>query len=446
MSVRVRAAVVTVAISAAMFGCKPAPPVPAPTPNISTSICIPDQVFPVTVRKTDEPGTNGEQVYAVAVQKNGRVLVGGDFTQVKTYSGPLARFTTLGSPDPTFEPNLPKITGKIRAIAVDQKGRILIGGDFDLVSGSDKRHGFARLHPTGQLDTFFGPNNGGVSSPSGPVATVNAIAIRGLTVVIGGDFGTVNNDIAHPSPNVARLIMNDIDDGKLDTGFSTKNNVPAGTGDPSNVPTGPVNSVAIDAMDRVVIGGQFKIDRGNGHYYQNFARLTSTGTVDTTLGPSSTDQQPEGPSLQVNVVRIDSAGNILLAGVFTQVKGLDRQRIARWTAAGLDGAFQPKVDGPIRAMELDEAGRIVIGGVFEHVSQPRQKLARLAADGSLDTSFHMSGNPNTNTQLNGAVNAVAPRAFPCDSIVVGGAFSIIDSQTRSHIARLYWDGTFDSHF
>ena len=68
--------------------------------------------------------------------------------------------------------------------------------------------------------------------------------------------------------------------------------------------------------------------------------------------------------------------------------------------------------------------------------QPRSRLARVNADGSLDATL----NPGANDY----VSAIAQQ--PDGKLLVGGAFTQIDGLTRSRIARLNGDGTPEPDF
>ncbi len=131
-------------------------------------------------------------------------------------------------------------------------------------------------------------------------------------------------------------------------------------------------------------------------------------------------------------------GKVLLGGVFSTVGGQTRNNLARVGADGsLDSLFDPNADDNVRSVVLQPDGKILIGGEFTTVQgQPRNRIARLNADGSLDSSF--------DPDCNGTVYAIAVQ--PDGKIVVGGLFTTIDGQARDSVARLNADGTFDSSF
>ena len=55
-----------------------------------------------------------------------------------------------------FDPNVDGISGvAVTAMAVQPDGKILIGGNFNSTVGGQVRNGIARLNPDGTLDTAF---------------------------------------------------------------------------------------------------------------------------------------------------------------------------------------------------------------------------------------------------------------------------------------------------
>ncbi len=87
-------------------------------------------------------------VRAVAVQPDGKILIGGCFTNLGEYPAVvgrlhLARLNPDGSVDASFDP-APTFrgtsSGYVRAMALQPDGRVLIGGSFDFVNGSTRRN------------------------------------------------------------------------------------------------------------------------------------------------------------------------------------------------------------------------------------------------------------------------------------------------------------------
>lgn len=125
----------------------------------------------------------------------------------------------------------------------------------------------------------------------------------------------------------------------------------------------------------------------------------------------------------------ESAGDLLIGGLFALAGGMSRNNIARvrLPEGQIDSDFAPIVNGPVFVILQQPNGRILIGGRFSRVNGAvRNNIARINADGSLDASW----NP-------GANEAVYVLALDnADHVIVGGSFSQISSQARRGLARL----------
>jgi uncharacterized delta-60 repeat protein len=134
-------------------------------------------------------------VYAVAVDGQGRVLIGGDFSTVNGVPRKnIARFNSDGTLDPTF--NAAAATDfLVNTIVPQSDGRVLLGGFFNQVNGASRNY-IAQLNANGALDSGFDPG-------AGAAAVVYSIALQAQdAVLIGGGF-TAINDI--PRNGIARL-------------------------------------------------------------------------------------------------------------------------------------------------------------------------------------------------------------------------------------------------
>ena len=113
-----------------------------------------------------DPRPNGT-VYTVARQSDGRLLLGGAFTSLQTNGAPvpagrkhIARIESDGSLDAEFDPTT---NAAVFALAVQADQRVLIGGAFsELQPEGDAvptvRNCIARLEPGGAVDVRFDPN------------------------------------------------------------------------------------------------------------------------------------------------------------------------------------------------------------------------------------------------------------------------------------------------
>jgi uncharacterized delta-60 repeat protein len=145
-------------------------------------------------------------VESLAVQSDGRILVGGFFNGIGGGTGVTAR-RGLARLDDTgvveaFDPNVSidaLTAGTVQSIALQADGRILIGGNF-LTVGGIARTDFARLESNGSLDATFGD----VIGPDMGGSSINAIALQADgRILVGGSFssssGAIRNYIARYS-------------------------------------------------------------------------------------------------------------------------------------------------------------------------------------------------------------------------------------------------------
>ena len=99
------------------------------------------------------------QIYALAVQPDGKILAGGVFSVlngVPHYN--LVRLNPDATLDPTFSSTL-GTEGSVRTILLQPDGKILIGGNVRMVNGI-ARGGVARLNSDGTLDLGFNAGKG----------------------------------------------------------------------------------------------------------------------------------------------------------------------------------------------------------------------------------------------------------------------------------------------
>src|SRR5688572_23730713 len=318
------------------------------------------------------PGLTWQGVFVVALQPDGKVLAGGDFRipgLPDIYH--LARFNSDGTRDVTFNAAM---NGIVWAVAPQADGKILVGGAFSTVSGQT-RSKLARLNSDGSVDTTF--PDPGINSVSGIPAEVNAIALQSDgRIVVGGYFSSA---VGQNRTALARLNS----DGGLDSSFQDAA-LAGGTGTVinHNGTQTIVNSLAVQPDGKILIGGAF--NTVSGEVRSNLARLNANGSVDPTF------QNPVIANISntfLKAIALQPDGRLLLAGFFNSVGGQSRLRGARVNADGtLDTTFvDPMSDGLIRAVVLQPDGNVLIGGAFASIrGRQRTALARLTSTGMLE--------------------------------------------------------------
>ena len=141
------------------------------------------------------PGTNCSPAYAVAVQPDGKVLVG-----CTSISRSVARFEINGTLDLTFMPPGTASHRTIRQIVLQRDGKLLVAGEFTEWGGAS-RNRLARLNSNGSLDTTFDPGTGADN-------TVRALALlEEGWMLVGGLFNKYNGVTR---PWLARVTSNGV--------------------------------------------------------------------------------------------------------------------------------------------------------------------------------------------------------------------------------------------
>lgn len=357
-------------------------------------------------------------ISALGLQSDGKIIIAGSFT---SYSGQqvgnIARLNPDGSFDLTFNwspigssAGAPGINNTIIAISVLPDNRILVGGNFTSYNGSTVSR-LMRLTINGDLDTAF-------SVGTGPNSTVNVIKqLPDGKILIGGDFSTYNGNAS------ARLAgLNS--DGSYDSSFSI------GTGANSTVRT-----FAVQPDGKIIVGGNFSTL--NGVARNGIARLNSDGTNDATFTVS-------GTGAKLGSIALQSDGKLIVGGTFTAIAGTTQQSIARLNADGtFDSTFSAgtglSASGSINELTLQSDGKVVFVGAFtSYNGTARSGIARANTDGTLEAGL----NP-TAAQVGVLFTAVRQ---PDGKILLGGTFSSVNGTPRANIARVNADGTLDTSF
>ena len=179
--------------------------------------------------------------------------------------------------------------------------------------------------------------------------------------------------------------------------------------------------------------------RSNGVSRNRLARLDANGALDPVFNPGGANGSIRSI---LTYDRGANTGRMLVAGFFTQVSGTNRARIARLNQGGaVDLTFDPGAgaDNAIFAMALQSDDKVVIGGGFSTFNGiGRNFIARLNANGTLDNTF------DPGTGANGPVFAVAVQSD--GKIVMGGDFTSVNGFALTNLARLNADGSVDTSF
>src|SRR5437868_4717475 len=144
-------------------------------------------------------GTGGN-VFALALQHDGQIVLGGRFVQ---YAGinrtVIARVSSSGLLDQGYNP-IPD--DWVQSLAVEPDDRILVGGFFTSINGVGRSR-IARLNTNGSVDATFDPGFGFLGSLTNDATQVRSLALQQFgRVLAGGIFTNYDNSLRN---NIVRI-------------------------------------------------------------------------------------------------------------------------------------------------------------------------------------------------------------------------------------------------
>jgi uncharacterized delta-60 repeat protein len=154
-----------------------------------------DPSFGTGGKVTTAVGSLYDHIHALLLQTDGKIVAAGDTYDGSEYQFALARYNPGGSLDTTFGTGGKVVTpiaasggGEAYAMALQTDGKIVVGGS----SGDNRDFVIARYNPTGSLDTSFG--TGGVVMTA--IGNLSALALQpdGKVVAVGSALARYNPD------------------------------------------------------------------------------------------------------------------------------------------------------------------------------------------------------------------------------------------------------------
>ncbi len=193
----------------------------------------------------------GTSITSSALDSSGNILIAGNYKSTLGEQIILARYTSAGALDTTFNSPNGYVTSLIgnrsvaNSIAIDSSGNILVAG-FANVANADQ-FVIERYTSAGVLDTTFNSPTGYITSLAGNASRANDIAIQSTDgkIVIGGYINYFIDEAT-----IARFNTN----GTSDTTFGNGGVISLAIGNGSRI-----NGIAIQSSDgRTVVGGYEK--------------------------------------------------------------------------------------------------------------------------------------------------------------------------------------------
>jgi uncharacterized delta-60 repeat protein len=392
---------------------------------------------------------------AVAVQRDGRIVIGGSSDAAGTSDMAVVRLTGAGAIDTSYGlgtggsrinfgalvPNATSSNDQATALVLQPDGKILLGGVSDAAGTHDMA--VVRLNsPAGTLDASYGLGTGGsridfgglVPNATGSDDEVGALALQpdGKIVVVGASDAVGGYDMAVVRVNSPAGTL-DASYG-LGTGGSRidfSGLVPNATGH-----TDFGAAVALQPDGKIVVAGDTNA-AGTGDLA--VVRLLSPqGTLDTSYGLGTGGSRVDVGSYVAGGTSADDTaramvlqpdGKILVAGD-TEARGTADFAVVRLRSPqgtldpsfGADGHGAAVIDlggdNPGQSMALQANGKIVVAGTIERNGQLDPAVIRLQPNGTLDTSFGDHGERNIEMPGRQAVSGLA--IAPDGKVVVVG--------------------------
>lgn len=390
-------------------------------------------------------------------------------------------FGTGGTVTTTFSGQTVKPIGAVQ----QSNGDIVVISQFDFQSDAGTGVGVTRYTPAGRLDTTFGTKGSTVTTFPNIIFQALWFAVQSNgAIVVGG--GTAPSDSTLPGANQGFGLVRFTASGALDSTFGTNGlvNTPIGprTADPSSFllqpngqiimaglmdgngekPTNPDDIPEMVAVARYNSNGSLDTTFGrggvallknastfqgvsqlalltNGDYLivSEFgspltAQLSSTGVLQSSVtGGTIVNTTPTSFGELNSETLFQANGDFIIiqvAGTINRVTAIMGQRFSQ--TAVQDTTFSStrftfageRLVAP-NGIALQANGQILVGGSVNNASPIFGGLARLNANGTLDTTFGNEGTVATDNPVNGVLvqadgNIVAVEAVGTDGIAL----------------------------
>jgi uncharacterized delta-60 repeat protein len=183
-------------------------------------------------------------------------------------------------------------------------------------------------------------------------------------------------------------------------------------------------ALAVQPDGKVLFAGAYQTINGTNR--TGIARFHANGSLDLSFNPGLNFGAPRSLALQ-------SDGKVLAGGYSIGGPPHYASIVRLHSDGSLDGSYQViGLNSPLSTIVLQPDGKVLIGGSFTAVNgTARNRMARLNADGSLDSTC------NPGAGANGVVRAIALQ--PDGNILIGGDFTTVNGAVRPHVARLLGD-------
>ncbi len=442
-----------------------------------------DNTFGIDGIVTTEFHLSFGEATSVAIQADGKIVAAG----YSNYDFVVARYNAEGTLDNSFGDGGATIIdfgpndARANALVIQQDGKIVATGSYGFQSPGIPPYDFAlaRVNIDGSLDTSFGDGGKVITSigtndnansialqPDGKIVTAgksgnNFALVRydtfgnlddnfGFGGVVITDFGggdEAKSVIVQPDGKIVaagRVNGNDFalaryyENGILDDSFGSGGIIITDFGGAAGA-----SSVILQPDGNIVAVGHT-----GGHFA--LARYKAEGILDTSFGSGGLTITNVGGAAWANSVKLQSDGNIVIAG-----RAGNELAVARYNINGtLDGSFGTggisttliaMYGNTASSLALQPDGKLVMAGMSGGYLGDFT-LARFSADGILDNTFHSDG--IVTSSLNKSNEAANDLVIQPDGKIIVAGRSVIEQGVflNDALVRYEPDGKFDSSF
>ena len=369
-------------------------------------------------------------VTVILPARDGKIYLGG--YGIDLLEGPwprpvIARLTSDGTLDGSVASGVASWLGDnedadVYAAALQPDGKLIIAGECLLESAPSVI--MLRLNADGTRDTGFTAR----TLPVGDSVRMLAVQEDGR-ILIGADI--VSKVPPFDLPRITTVGIQRLNaDGSQDTGFKS-----VSLAESQGFET--TTCVVVLPDGKLLIGGESYTSGQLSANGRRCLQLNADGSLDTSFGPVVVDldlYQSQGTMRRGSVLAMvrQPDGKVVIGGWFTHVNGSPKNSIARLNA---DGSLDQSFDGgllkgsQITSMTQQDDGRILVAGwSIKTLGTGYASIARLEADGSLDRSFSLGTTGGY---------GISTMGLEADgNVLVGGSFSLLNGVSRRGYARL----------
>jgi uncharacterized delta-60 repeat protein len=290
-------------------------------------------IDPTFILNNNNPGTYGASIRTIAVQKDDKIIIGGNFVYYRGIAkSRITRLNSDGTTDTSFNIGT-GFNSIVNCIKLQSDGKIIVAGNFTSFNGVP-RSKIARLNSNGTLDLTFNINypvdkqiRSLLITSSGKIIIGGDFEIAGSITSIGGNFPCVSQ---YKWQKLARLNIN----GNLDLDFMhydivcnleeklgfNKTSLFDGSNDAK------VYTLSQYSNGKIFVGGYFDSFYGI-QTLNNICLLDQEGNLDeSTFAPSPNLLGPDG---FVYDSLVEPDGTVVIVGSFWRYNGIIKNGIER---------------------------------------------------------------------------------------------------------------------